>query len=328
MASRCLTPEALTEQEYETASLIGALVGRWTLFAISALEHAYSWRAGILYRITGYLASRWRGPVMALNFLCVLLSMPGTVRMIRIVSMAARKYVPWSNAIFELLWTGSAALIWGLVIWTLYKFDASLGVTSITVLLFRFLVTHIDLLIFICTFCFAIRILFPGTWAQRIKTLIRYTEEAFRTVFRRYLLPIFVRLCYIHDGFLVQRFKKQSRRTTDTFRSQQSPEGLATHLSNYEYDGLSNNQFRLLRIARSTLLSQFECELLVFDLHDTKCPAYTAISYEWGPNSEVRPSNLRIGDKQLAVTESAYRVVYGMAPRSDTCYIWCDFICR
>ena len=72
MALICLTPEALTEQEYETVALIGALIGRWTLFTISALQHAYSRRSGILYRITGYLAPRWRGVVMSLKFLCVL----------------------------------------------------------------------------------------------------------------------------------------------------------------------------------------------------------------------------------------------------------------
>lgn len=123
-------------------------------------------------------------------------------------------------------------------------------------------------------------------------------------------------------------YERYLRSTGDALRNQQLPEGLVVGLDEYRYDGLQSSQFRLVRITRSWIMLHFECELLVFDLHDIKRPAYTAVSYEWGPNSETRPFNLRMGDEQLAVTESAYRVVHGLAPRSGECCIWCDFICE
>ncbi|KAJ4308054.1 hypothetical protein N0V94_009513 [Neodidymelliopsis sp. IMI 364377] len=113
----------------------------------------------------------------------------------------------------------------------------------------------------------------------------------------------------------------------DAFRNQHHVEGLAQGLGNHRYDQLQGGRFRLLKITRSWVMSHFECTLLEFDLHGANFPAFTAVSYEWGPNSDIRPFNLRVGDKQLAVTESAYRVVCGLAPESGDQYIWCDFIC-
>ena len=104
---------------------------------------------------------------------------------------------------FKMLWTGSATLVLSLVIWTVYEFTATLSMFYMLLLSFRLLVARIDVLIFVCTFSFALRILYLGTWAQRITTPIHYTKDTFWTIFRRYLLPICVRICYIHDGFLV-----------------------------------------------------------------------------------------------------------------------------
>lgn len=135
-------------------------------------------------------------------------------------------------------------------------------------------------------------------------------------------------MCHLHDGFLIDNYKRLIRRLGDASPHQHHVQSLDRELGNHQDDDLEGGQFRLLKITRSWVMSHFECTLLVLDLHDAECPAFTAVSYEWGPNSEIRPFDLRIGDKQLAVTESAYRVVCGLAPESGDQYIWCDFICE
>lgn len=271
---------SLTEQEYETTQLVSGFLGRCTIFTIIAVQNAFSWHAGVVYRITGYLAPRWRGTIMTIHSFFVLLSMPGNLRMIKITTLAARGYLPWSKAIFEWLWDGSAILVWSTVTWAVYKFTASISLISMSLLLVKVIVARTGLFVFFSACTWALTITYPSIWVGAIMESAELYGKTFEAFSRSRFFPVVIRLCYIHDGFLVMDYKRYLRRTGDALRNQQLPEGLVVGFDEYRYDGLQSSQFRLLRITRSWIMSHFECTLLVFDLHDVKRPPYTAVSYE------------------------------------------------
>ena len=347
--------ETLKDEEYETIQFISAFIGRCALFTVSALWDVFSIRAGCLYRVFGYLAPRWRRSTIVAYSLYILLSMPGTQRMIKVTTLAVRGYSPRKKAFFELLWSGSAIVVWSSVTWAVYKFMPTLSVASVPLLAAKTISARIDVFIFAIVSLWVLTALYPNIWRSLPAALIRGYTWSFEALCRSRFFPILVRLCHVYDGFLISGLQRWLRRNGDALRNQHTPEGTASGLEEHKYKTLRHGQFRLLRITRSYVIAPFECELMSFDLDASDRPEYTAVSYAWGPNSEIRPRNLRIKDrtseekhiedlpidhehdekvedtcikyKQLAVTESAYQVVCGLAPASGELYLWCDFIC-
>ncbi|KAH6613086.1 heterokaryon incompatibility protein-domain-containing protein [Boeremia exigua] len=264
---------------------------------------------------------------MTIHSFFVLLLMPGNLRMIKISVLAARGYFPWNKAVFEWLWDGSGTLIWSVTTWAVYRYTTSMSLFSLSLLLIKAVLARLDITISLSACVWILSITWPGIWISLAKRFAWFFRRVLNAFSHSPFVSILVWISHAHDGFLIKNFKRHERRFGHSFRNQQSPEGMVQGLDGYQYDGLEGRQFRLLKIGRPFAMIAMECSLSTFDKDDARCPEYTAVSYEWGPNSEVRPFNLRIGDKQLAVTESAYQVVCGLAPQSGYIYLWCDFIC-
>ncbi|KAJ4293188.1 hypothetical protein N0V90_008470 [Kalmusia sp. IMI 367209] len=241
--------------------------------------------------------------------------------MIRVTALARNDSLPWEEALFELFWGGTAAFAWSCTAYLTYNYMPRLWFFSTPFAAVKMAYGSSTFVVPIAIGLYLLTRQSPDIWAIILQKCISSYWSGFSLFVRSRVL---VRLTHLFNGFLISSMRRWQRRNIQARREDPTIELLTRTV--YQYNPIQEDHFRLLRVSRSWIMAQFECELVSFYLKSARLPEYTAVSYAWGPDPS-KPRAIGVGGKSLRVTESAFQVVQSLAPVKGERYIWVDFIC-
>ena len=247
--------------------------------------------------------------------------------MIRIVLLSSRGALPWEKGLFEIFWGGGAIMSWGVgarIAWTWIP-ELSVG---LLVKVVKSMYWASSWVVPLGIGLWVVGMQWPGFWTAALGAISEAVGCVFTFLVQSKALPILDWVVHLGGGGLIKGVDQWRRRNVMEKKAQNGVGDWNRNLEErerYSYGMLEEGQIRLLRVKRAWIMTDVECELVPVKL-DADVPAYTAVSYAWGPDPS-RPRSIGINGKKLDVTESAFEVVMAMAPESGERFVWVDFIC-